>query len=89
MRKIKEVLRLKFELGLDHRQIAASCHISHVTVGNYLNRFANAGLNWPLPPEMSDGQIKRRLFGTPIPLLNPRALCRIRRRCAGNCVAST
>jgi len=35
MRKIREVLRLKFELGLDHRQIAASCRISHVTVGNY------------------------------------------------------
>jgi transposase len=87
MRKIKEVLRLKFELGLDHRQIAASCRISHVTVGNYLNRFANAGLNWPLPPEMSDGQIKRRLFGNTDtaaqparPLPDPATMCRELRR---------
>jgi len=63
MRKIREVLRLKFELKLDNRQIAASCKISHVTVGKYLSRFAAAGLNWPLPEEMDDGQIRRRLFG--------------------------
>ena len=63
MRKIREVLRLKFELKLDNRQIAASCKISHVTVGKYLSRFAAAGLNWPLPDELDDGQIRRRLFG--------------------------
>ena len=63
MRKIREVLRLKFELKLDNRQIAASCRISHVTVGKYLSRFASAGLSWPLPEEMDDGQIKQRLFG--------------------------
>ena len=87
MRKIREVLRLKFELGLDHRQIAASCRVSHVTVGNYLNRFANAGLSWPLPPEMSDGQIKRRLFGNTDtaaqparPLPEPATMCRELRR---------
>jgi len=29
MRKIKEILRLKFELGLGNRQIARSCSINH------------------------------------------------------------
>ena len=48
--------------------------ISHVTVGNYLNRFATAGLSWPLPPEMSDGQITRRLFLAD-DLLNRRGRC--------------
>jgi DNA-binding transcriptional regulator LsrR (DeoR family) len=40
MRNVKEVLRLRFELGLDHRQIAGSCRISHITVGKYLAQFA-------------------------------------------------
>ncbi|PYU30606.1 MAG: hypothetical protein DMG28_18265 [Acidobacteria bacterium] len=44
MRKIKEVLRLKFELGLGQRQIARSCSISQSTVHNYLKRAAAAGL---------------------------------------------
>ena len=38
MRKAKEILRLRYELGLTHRQIARSCEVSHVTVGAYLRR---------------------------------------------------
>ena len=38
MRKIKEVLRLKFELGLKNRQIARSCSINHGTVSDYISR---------------------------------------------------
>jgi hypothetical protein len=60
LRKIREVLRLKFELNPDQRQIAASCKISHVTVGKYLKRFVRSGLSRPLPPEMDD-----RVFGDP------------------------
>ena len=63
MRKIREVLRLKYELKLDNRQIGASCKISHVTVGKYLARFVAAGLNWPLPAEITDAQIMRKVFG--------------------------
>ena len=62
MRKIREVLRLKFELGLNNRQIAASCRVSHVTVGKYLARFAKSGLSWPLPPETDDNEVICRLF---------------------------
>ena len=38
MRKIKEVLRLRFELKLDQRQIARSCSIAASTVHEYLRR---------------------------------------------------
>jgi DNA-binding transcriptional regulator LsrR (DeoR family) len=38
MRKIIEVLRLKFELGLGQRQIARSCGIGQATVSDYLQR---------------------------------------------------
>jgi len=71
MRKVREVLRLKFELGLDNRQIAVSCRISHVTVGKYLARFAATGLSWPLPAEIDDGQIMRRLYGGTEPSREP------------------
>ena len=38
MRKIKEVLRLKFEAGLTYDAIGRSCNIGHTTVGEYLKR---------------------------------------------------
>jgi transposase len=63
MRKIKEVLRLHFELGLGQRQIARCCSIGQSTVHDYLRRAEAAGLEWPLPPECDDGQIEERLFG--------------------------
>jgi transposase len=62
MRKIREVLRLKFEGGLENRQIARSCAIPHSTVGNYLSRAAASGLAWPLPPEITDEILEARLF---------------------------
>jgi hypothetical protein len=36
MRKIKEVLRLKFGLGLKDREIARSCSIPRSSVANYI-----------------------------------------------------
>jgi len=52
MRKIKEVLRLKWERGLSNRQIAAACGVSRPTVSEYLRRLAEAGLSWPLPEDL-------------------------------------
>jgi len=62
MRKLKEVLRLKFELQLKNRAIARSCSIPHSTVANYLQRAQQAGLCWPLPPDLDDAALERRLF---------------------------
>jgi DNA-binding transcriptional regulator LsrR (DeoR family) len=63
MWKIKEILRLKFELGLGNRQIARSCSINHSTVADYLRRAVAASLNrWPLPPEVDEAELERRLF---------------------------
>ena len=67
MRKIKEVLRLKFELHLKNREIARSCLIPHSTVANYLRRAGAAGLSWPLPPEVDEAALERRLSGDSIP----------------------
>jgi transposase len=62
VRKIREILRLKFELGLDNRQIARSCSIPHSSVANYLRRTAAAGLVWPLPPDLGDAALEAKLF---------------------------
>jgi transposase len=65
MRKIKEVLRLKFDNQLSKRQIAQSCSIAHSTVSEYLRRFRQASLNWPLPEEIDDNQLEQLLFPRP------------------------
>jgi hypothetical protein len=54
MRKTKEVLRLRFELGLGQRQIARSCGMGLGTVHDYLERAAAAGIGWPLPEGWSE-----------------------------------
>jgi transposase len=62
MRKIKEVLRLKFEAGLGNRQIARSCAINHSTVADYVRRAKVAGLGcWPLP-DLGETELEARLF---------------------------
>ena len=48
VRKIKEVLRLKFEVGLGLRQIARSCSIGLGTAHEYLERAEAAKITWPL-----------------------------------------
>jgi transcriptional regulator with XRE-family HTH domain len=47
MRKIRELLRLKFESGLSARRIAESLQMARSTVGEYERRFVDSGLPWP------------------------------------------
>jgi transposase len=62
MRKINEVLRLRFELKRSHRQIAHSIGAASSTVADYLRRFAEAGLSWPLPAALSEAELEAKLF---------------------------
>lgn len=64
MRKIREILRLKWECDLSNQQIAQSCGISRSTVGDYLMRAKAAGLSWPLPENLNDAELEKRLFST-------------------------
>lgn len=61
MRKIKDVLRLKYE-GHGQRAIARSCGVAQSTVVDYVKRAAAAGLSWPLPPTLGDAELENRLF---------------------------
>jgi len=67
MRKIREILRLKFEAGLSNRAIAGACNISNSTVGEYLRRAEKAGIGWPLG-DLSEDVLYQKLFGDPIPV---------------------
>jgi transposase len=62
MRKIKDVLRLRFGMNLGQDQIARSCSISQATVHRYLERADSAGLTWPLPEDHDDRRLNELLF---------------------------
>jgi len=62
MRKLKDVLRLKFEAGLSNRRIGHSCQISRTAVAQYLSRFEDAGLSWPAAAELDDALLERKLY---------------------------
>ena len=62
MRKTKEVFRLKFDCHLSNRKIAESCLIARSTVAEYLSRFQQAALSWPLPEAMDDAELEALLF---------------------------
>jgi len=70
MRKIKEVLRLRFEHQQSARQIAKSCGIARSTVKEYLDRIQKAGIPWPLSAEWDDAALENRLF-PPVSLIPP------------------
>lgn len=65
MRKIKEVLRLRWEAGLSHRAIGSSCGIGCATAREYIIRAQAAGLCWPLPEELGEAELEQLLFPPP------------------------
>jgi len=65
MRKIKEILRLRFEVGLSQHQISHSCGMGRTTVREYLQRAKRAGVSWPLPEAMTEEKLEALLFAPP------------------------
>jgi transposase len=62
MRRIRDLLRLTFDHGLSHRQVAAALGLSKGAVSMYLCRARTAGVAWPLPEELTDTGLERLLF---------------------------
>ncbi len=62
MRKLKEMLRLHFELGLSNREIARSLGVSHSTVGDLLGRLRAAAVVWPLPAGLDEAALEAALY---------------------------
>ena len=65
MRRLRELLRLKYDTGLSHRAIAQACAMGLGTVTTYLQRAAAAGVSWPLPEDLDDAALEARLFARP------------------------
>ncbi len=66
MRTIREILRLRHECGLSHREVARSVGRSASTVADCLGRAKASGLTWPRPEEMDEGVLEARLY-PPVP----------------------
>ena len=62
MRKLKEALRLRYELKLGYQQIGRSCAIAVSTVHKYLKRAEKAGVSWPLPEDWDEARVEAVLF---------------------------
>ena len=62
MRKIREILRLKFEAGLSERAIATAISASRSAIQERLSRAAAAGLSWPLPDGVDEEKLESLLY---------------------------
>ena len=67
MRKIREILRLKWKLGKSHRKTARSLGISPGAVGGTVSRARLAKLSWQEVEQLSDEELHARLYGVPGP----------------------
>ena len=65
MRKIREILRLRWENHLPQRAIAQSLRLSQGAVSDYLGRARRAGLSWPLPDGLDAAGLEALLFPPP------------------------
>lgn len=62
MRKIREVLRLRFSAELSIRQISAGTKISVGSIQNILKLAEQQGLSWPLPDDLDDQALALTLY---------------------------
>ena len=61
MRHVREVLRLR-TAGVSGNEIARRLNLAPSTVRLTLQRLTTAGLDWPLPAELTDAALEARLF---------------------------
>ena len=65
MRKLKEILRLKYGCKLSHRQIAKSLSVSPSIVSKYAAKSAELGITcWPLGAKCDDHSLQQAFFKT-------------------------
>ena len=61
MRKVREVLRLKHALGMSYRKISEATGVGKTQAAEYVRRAAVAGIAWPVPDDIDDAELDRRL----------------------------
>jgi transposase len=73
MHRVREILRLRWVLGLGVRQAASAAGVGRSVVSKTSNRAQRAGLDWAAVETLSDTDLERRLYGEPQPLTASRA----------------
>ena len=67
MNKLKEILRMKWQLGHTHRQIALSVNVGAGSVSRCIQRTVASGLTWELAQDMDEDTIHLHVYGKPKP----------------------
>lgn len=62
MRRVREILRLKFEAGFAVREIVRRTGVARRTVRTLFERFAARGLSWPIAPDVSEADLEGLMF---------------------------
>src|SRR5512144_2823020 len=62
MRKIPVALRLKYACGASDRVITRSVGIGRTAIAEYVRRAAVIGISSPIPAELDDTALERKLF---------------------------
>ncbi|RAY95964.1 IS21 family transposase [Enterobacter cloacae] len=62
MRKTREILRLRFEVGLSFRQISQCADVSTGATQKMLKRLEASGVSWPLPEGMTEPCLASLLY---------------------------
>jgi hypothetical protein len=89
MRKIRELLRLRWEHHLPQRVISQSLRLSQASVSDYLSRARRAGLSWPLRDGLDDAQLEALLFHHCRMCRPTNVRSQIGQRCIGTYVGQT
>ncbi len=61
MKRIKEIMRLKYKTKLSNRVIAGACKGTNSTGGEDQKRAETAGIGWP-PGEIGEEELYQKLF---------------------------
>ena len=62
MRKIREILRLKYEANLTERQIARGASCSRSAVRSCLLQAEGVGISWPIPVDLDEDSLEALLY---------------------------
>ncbi|MCB9530074.1 MAG: IS21 family transposase [Myxococcales bacterium] len=72
MRRIREILRLKLDIGLSNRDTARAAGSSPASVCDMMQRAARAGLqSWPDAEALDEATLEALLYRRPTPILPP------------------
>jgi transposase len=62
MRKLRDILRLRYDNGLSIREISRSARVSVGAVSNYVQAFEASDLQWAQTPQVSEPELIHALF---------------------------